>query len=344
MKEIYETLRSLNPNLDRRMAIVLEGPYTGDCVLMANGEVVFENQTNDFLTLHIQDLSLSERSGIQIWEDTKVYVELIGSEKKMVICGAGHVSMPIIQIAKMIGFDVTVIDDRPEFADHANEAGADHVICDEFMTALDGIASDQNTYFVIVTRGHQYDSDCLRVILKKPYAYVGMMGSSRRVRIVKEECIRQGFEEEKVNAVHSPIGLSILAQTPEEIAVSVLGEILQIKNEHPDISIPSNIMQGILGTHHTEPMDGKRILCTIVDKKGAAPREVGTRMLINHLDQCIGTIGGGCTEAKVKEKARELFAQDTIKPLTLRVDLSADEASMEGEVCGGIIDVYLEEV
>ena len=344
MKEVYEILNDLNPNQDRRMAVVLEGEHAGETLLLGNGEVVYQSHENGFLSKHVNEINETLDSGKTEIENIPVYIEIIGSEKKMVICGAGHVSMPIIRISKMIGFHVTVIDDRPEFANNAKEAGADVVICDEFLKALESIESDAHTYFVIVTRGHQFDSVCLHAILNKPSAYVGMMGSSRRVKIVKEECIAQGFDKEKVENVHSPIGLRIKAETPEEIAVSVLGEIIQIKNEHPDISIPSNIMEGILGGHHTDMMEGKRILCTIVDKKGAAPREVGTRMLYNHLDESIGTIGGGCTEADVKKKAQELFASGDVKPTLMRVDLTADEASQEGEVCGGIIDVYLEEV
>ncbi|MBP3853836.1 MAG: XdhC family protein [Erysipelotrichaceae bacterium] len=311
---------------------------------MADGQVVYPAQPKDIPSQLTERLKEVKRTGKYIWDDTEVYAEIIGAEKKMVICGAGHVSMPIIRMAKMIGFHVTVIDDRPQFTDNARQAGADRVICDEFMSALDAMESDAHTYFVIVTRGHQYDSDCLHVLLNKPSAYIGMMGSGRRVRIVKEDCIARGFDKEKVDAVHSPIGLKIRAQTPEEIAVSVLAEIIAEKNETPETGIPTEIMEGILGGHHTPAMEGRRILCTIVDKKGAAPRQVGTRMLYNHLDQSIATIGGGCTEATVKEKAREMFTEETITPMTIRVDLSADQASLEGEVCGGVIEVYMEEV
>ena len=185
----------------------------------------------------------------------------------------------------MIGFHVTVIDDRPNFAENGRKAGADAVICDEFENALEKISGDLDTYFVIVTRGHQYDSECLRKILKKTSAYIGMMGLRRRVRIVKENMIDEGNDAEKVNAVHSPIGLAIKAQTHEEIAISIMAEIISVKNQLPSSEYPKEILREILAND-----GGRKILFTIVAKKGSAPREVGTKMLYSSEGKSIGII------------------------------------------------------
>ena len=159
----------------------------------------------------------------------RIFQERISRPAKLVICGAGHVSMPIIRMGKMLGFHVTVVEDRPKFADDARRAEADQVYCEPFEDGLAKIKGDTDTWFVIVTRGHRYDTDCLRTILGKPRAYVGMMGSKRRTEIVKDQLEAEGVERDMLEAVHTPIGLKIAAETPEEIAVSIMAEIIQIK-------------------------------------------------------------------------------------------------------------------
>ena len=133
-------------------------------------------------------------------------------------------------MGKMLGFHVTVVEDRPKFADDARRAEADQVYCEPFEDGLAKIKGDTDTWFVIVTRGHRYDTDCLRTILGKPRAYVGMMGSKRRTAIVKDQLEAEGFERDVLETVHTPIGRKIAAETPEEIAVSIMAEIIQIKN------------------------------------------------------------------------------------------------------------------
>ena len=161
----------------------------------------------------------------------RIFQERISRPAKLVICGAGHVSMPIIRMGKMLGFHVTVVEDRPKFADDARRAEADQVYCEPFEDGLAKIKGDTDTWFVIVTRGHRYDTDCLRTILGKPRAYVGMMGSKRRTEIVKDQLEAEGVERDMLEAVHTPIGLKIAAETPEEIAVSIMAEIIQIEKQ-----------------------------------------------------------------------------------------------------------------
>ena len=112
-------------------------------------------------------------------DSPRVYCERVSRTPRLIICGGGHVSMPIIRLGKMLGFAVTVIEDRPKFADNARAAGADMVVCQPFASALSQIRGDSDSWFIIVTRGHRYDTECLDAILQKKYAYVGMMGSRR---------------------------------------------------------------------------------------------------------------------------------------------------------------------
>lgn len=341
MTEYFELIERSDSNRQYRSATVVDGDNTGEKILLENGTVIFSS--GSFLQEHTKEIMLADNSSLAVIDGRSVYIEIAGSENRMVICGAGHVAMPIIKIAKLVGFHVTVIDDRKEFTDKALAAGADDVITGEFEAALDTIEGNEHTFFVVVTRGHSYDTNCLRSILKKDYAYLGAMGSSRRIAIVKQDLINEGFPEEQINAIYSPIGLKIKSDTPEEIAVSILAEIIMVKNSHKDIIFPRPVLDRILGSHHQEKMAGRRMLCTIVEKQGAAPREVGSRMLYSDQGEQTGTIGGGLMEHLVKKKADEMFAQGIHYSLS-HFSLSADAASKEGEVCGGDIDVFLEEV
>ena len=269
----------------------------------------------------------------------RVYRERVRRAPKLVICGAGHVSMPIIRLGKMLGFTVTVLEDRPKFADNARAAGADHVLCETFREGLLQIQGDSDTWFVIVTRGHRYDSECLEAILGKESAYVGMMGSRRRVAAVKDQLAQNGVDPEKLDSVHTPIGLKISAETPEEIAVSIMAEIIQIKNSRERGSGYSQELLEAL-------TDGKQkaVLATIISRKGSAPRGVGTKMLVREDGSTVDTIGGGCVESEIIRKA--LLMMRMGKPLfqVCRQDLTMEAAEDEGMVCGGVVEVMLERV
>ena len=269
----------------------------------------------------------------------RVYRERVRRAPKLVICGAGHVSMPIIRLGKMLGFTVTVLEDRPKFADNARAAGADHVLCETFREGLSQIKGDSDTWFVIVTRGHRYDSECLEAVLGKEYAYVGMMGSRRRVAVVKDQLAQNGVDQEKLDSVHTPIGLKISAETPEEIAVSIMAEIIQIKNSRERGSGYSDELLEAL----TEGKQ-KAVLATIISRKGSAPRGVGTKMLVREDGSTVDTIGGGCVESEIIRKA--LLMMRMGKPLfqVCRQDLTMEAAEDEGMVCGGVVEVMLEMV
>ena len=281
---------------------------------------------------------------------TRIYRERIGRTPKMIICGAGHVSMPIIRMGKMLGFMVTVIEDRPKFADHARAAGADQVLCEPFSDGLSKIRGDSDSWFIIVTRGHRYDTECLEAILRKPYAYVGMMGSRRRVAIVKEQLEAKGVCREALDGVHTPIGLKIGAETPEEIAVSVMAEIIQVKNAGSGKDGKAERCR--TGGYSPELLDAvldpddsrEKVLATIISRKGSAPRSVGTKMLIRADGTTVDTIGGGCIESEVIRKALLMMRAEDEGFRLCTVDMTADAAEDEGMVCGGVVEVMLEKV
>ena len=251
--EFYQKIYECNPNHETITHMVIEGDALGEKAVCSNGKLVWTSEENGFMKRCEPYITGIKGSGMSIVEGKQVYSEVIGHEKKLVICGAGHVSMAIIQMGRMIGLSVTVIEDRTSFADTARRQGADTVICDTFENGLAQIPGDEDTYFVIVTRAHRWDRECLRIISGKPNAYVGMMGSKRRVGLVLDSLRKEGVPEEFLSRVCTPIGLRIGAETPEEIAVSVMAQIIEVKNrDKRSFAYSREMMDAILGLRHSE--------------------------------------------------------------------------------------------
>ena len=336
----YDIISEANINAETWLITVADGDHAGEKAVLSAGRLVWKSNEDGFITSHEDLLCSVSESGLRTVDGCRVYSELLGNEKKIVVCGAGHVSMPIIAVGKMMGCRVTVIDDRLKFANNAIAQGADEVKFKEFEDALDEIEGDDDTYFVIVTRGHRYDKECLRNIAGKPHAYIGMIGSRRRVRIVKDDLAEEGISGEVLDSVYSPIGLDIGAETPEEIAVAIMAEIIEVKNKKKrNFGFPKDIMKVLLSDERD-----RMTLATIISRQGSAPRGIGTKMLIARDGGIVGTIGGGCVEGSVIAKGRRMLLDDDHRPVIIEVDMSGDAAEDEGMVCGGRVKVLLETV
>ncbi|AFM40895.1 xanthine and CO dehydrogenases maturation factor, XdhC/CoxF family [Desulfosporosinus acidiphilus SJ4] len=159
----------------------------------------------------------------------RLLLEPPSSSVELLILGAGHIALPLAAMAKILGYEITVVDDRPSFANAGRFHMADRVICDDFATALDTLTISPETFVVIITRGHRYDKVCLRKIITQQTAYVGMIGSRRRVNALKAELEKEGIPKQLLQKLYSPIGLNIGAETPEEIAVCILGELIKVQ-------------------------------------------------------------------------------------------------------------------
>ena len=146
--------------------------------------------------------------------------------ERLILCGGGHVSLEVAHIARRLEFELVIIDDRPEFASPERFPMAARVVCAPFLKALDALGSRESDYYVILTRGHAHDRDCLEHVLRGKYAYAGMIGSRTKVAAVKAALEAAGIAREILDGVHSPIGLPIGAQTPAEIAVSIAAELV----------------------------------------------------------------------------------------------------------------------
>jgi xanthine dehydrogenase accessory factor len=163
---------------------------------------------------------------------TRVVVDRLRRLKTLYCFGAGHVAVPTARLAALVGFRVVVVDDRAEYANAARFPEADKIlVIKDFNQACDGLDIDADSYIVIVTRGHQYDRAVLEQSLRTKAGYIGMISSRRKREAIYEYLTSQGFKKERLEQVHSPIGIDIGGETPEEIAVSIVGELIKVRSE-----------------------------------------------------------------------------------------------------------------
>ena len=180
--------------------------------------------------------------------EVKVFVDVQVQPPHLIIVGAGHIAVPLASIAATCDFAVTVLDDRPQYAHPARFPTAQRVIAGPFrpeLAALRGTTGfDKHTYIVLVTRGHQHDVDCLVEVLDDPMAYIGMIGSQRRIRAVFDLLEQeQGIAPEKFDRIYAPVGLDIGARTPAEIAVCIMAEMINVMRQGPAIPKSQQIRQ-----------------------------------------------------------------------------------------------------
>lgn len=165
------------------------------------------------------------------WEKMEVLLEPILSEPTVYIFGAGHISQQLSPLAKRVHFKVVVIDDREMFANRERFPEADEVIVSEFEECFDRFTIDESSYIVIVTRGHLYDGFVLEQAVKTSARYIGMIGSKKKIRTLYQNLMEKGVPKEALNRVHAPIGLDIHSETPEEIGVSIIAELIKARGE-----------------------------------------------------------------------------------------------------------------
>jgi xanthine dehydrogenase accessory factor len=160
-----------------------------------------------------------------------IYIDPIIPVPAVFIFGGGHISLSVSKISAMSGFRVTVIDDRPEFANRERFPEAGQVIAETFSTAFPRLQVTRSSYLVIVTRGHADDQQVLEWALTTEAGYIGMIGSKRKIGALYRNLEEKGVAREKLLRVHAPIGLDIGSLTPEEIAVSIVAEMIQVRRK-----------------------------------------------------------------------------------------------------------------
>ena len=157
------------------------------------------------------------------------YIEAYTTPPTMVLIGGGHVSAAIAPIAKSVGFRLFVFDDREQFANYDRFPDAARVAVGDYRDGYDALPINSNSFIVIATRGHQFDDAALTGALRTPASYIGLLGSRRKTILIFEELLSSGFSADELRRVNAPIGLDLGGRTPEEIALSVVSEIVAFR-------------------------------------------------------------------------------------------------------------------
>ena len=251
---------------------------------------------------------------------TLIHKAWFAPQPALILCGGGHVSREVAAIAHRLDFSVTVIDERPEAVTRDRFPTAQHLICDSYENL--GNYLEPNACYVVVTPEHKADLQCVSTILPSQYRYLGMIGSRKKVAATFENLRYAGFSQAQIGSIFAPIGLSIGAVTPAEIALSIMAQIVQEKNKTHAASADKALLEA------TQP----GTLCVIIEKHGSAPRGVGSMMFVGK--EVIGSIGGGEPEYLAICHARETSACH-IREYTLN-NTAANGLDM---ICGGNIKV-----
>jgi xanthine dehydrogenase accessory factor len=224
-QELYEAIQTAEKRGQRALVVTrFDGQLYTKTLITASGEIVGDKL--DPATIAELTGKLNDKKPSLLKE---LIIEPVVPLSVVYIYGAGHISQSISKIAKMIGFRVTVIDDRGDFSNRERFPEADEIVVDDFEFVSQHIPRDSETYAVIVTRGHKHDAIVLEEVLKVPHRYIGMIGSKRKIHIIYEAMKTKGVNEGLLAQVHSPIGIDINAETPEEIALSIVSELVKVR-------------------------------------------------------------------------------------------------------------------
>jgi xanthine dehydrogenase accessory factor len=190
--------------------------------ILEEGEILFKEKKPKVMVFSLE----KEDSP---WKRAEVMLEPIFSEPTVYIFGAGHVSHQLAPLAKGVHFKVVVIDDRETFANRERFPEVDEVIVSEFERCFDQLHIDDTSYLVIITRGHLYDSFVLEQAVKTDARYIGMIGSKKKIHTLYQNLTKKGISKETLDRVYAPIGLDINSETPEEIAVSIVAQLIKVR-------------------------------------------------------------------------------------------------------------------
>ncbi len=225
-RPVYEAVGKCREDRERAILFTQFGPDGfAKSLIRGDGTVVGDAVGQETVKWCVRLVSnpATELSGNTFAEPVRITVPLY-------IFGAGHVSQHLSKIAKAAGFSVTVIDDRKEFANHERFGEADAIVTGQFQDVFPSLDFTGNEYAVIVARSQEQDALVLEEVLKRNTRYVGMMGSRRKIDIILNSLREKGFDEKATTGIHAPIGIDIDAETPQEVAVSIVAEMIKVKN------------------------------------------------------------------------------------------------------------------
>lgn len=326
-REIYETLEIQGKV---KSAVLLDGPCKGSRCMVKDGKCVGLTGDADWTPFE-KEIMEAEETGVRKVGETRVFVEVYLKNPHLVIFGGGHVSRPCAHLGKMLGFHVTVMDDREEFVTKERFPEADERITGSYQDLDQVIPQYENAYYVIVTRGHEGDTACARQILRRPYSYLGMIGSKNKVRVTRERLLGEGFSQEQLDTLHAPIGLPIGGKMPEEIAVSIMAQIVQVKNRYAGVYCDQKVEEALLRGR-------EGVMMTIVSQSGSSPRGMGSKMFVEAPDKTAGSIGGGSVEFRAVKHCAQVSGTE-MRLYDLEPNGSGEKTGM---ICGGRVEVLFE--
>lgn len=197
----------------------------------------------------------AENEGLVCGGTVEIFVEPILPEPKIVLLGAGHVGQAIAETAHRVGFKVAVLDDRESFASRNRFPHAEEILVGPFES-LDPSIVTENSFILVVTRGHRYDQIAVEQAIQTRARYVGLVGSRRKVQLIVENLLEKGLPAEAFTKLYSPIGIEIGSETPAEIAISVLAELIAIRKGVHQRSDKQLFLTKVLERHQAVVKEG----------------------------------------------------------------------------------------
>ena len=299
-----------------------------------------------FAELH-RSLCAGETASLSFSAEGKTYIRNLRPGERLILLGGGHISRALCSYGSSLGFQITVVDDRPSFANSSRFPEAAAVICKDFPTAIRELAINSSDYVAVLTRGHRFDADCLRAILPGTFPrYLGMIGSRRRVLALLELLESEGFSRGDLDRIHAPIGLDINALTVPEIALAIAAQLVACRRQeqprrgHAEVLISEDVDPALWQALAEE--EKPKALLIVYDTSGSTPAAAGAMMMVDRDFNTAGTIGGGCSENAILRDAFRLIGTGQQRCFT--VDMSNDVAEEEGMVCGGTMKVWVADV
>ncbi|HWR41316.1 MAG TPA: XdhC family protein [Patescibacteria group bacterium] len=236
-RQVYETAASVLAGKEKAWLVTRLGkneagePSRDQCVIRPDGTMTGVMHCDPYILEKMIAGPAKIAIHAEVVSDQRFLVEPLRPTATVYIFGAGHLSRRIAPLSETVGFRAVVLDDRAEYANRQRFPDVEQVAVIESFDQLPSLPFDENSYLVIVTRGHLYDRVILEQVLNTPAAYIGMIGSRSKRDKVFGELTRQGCDKERLARVYAPIGTNIGAETPEELAVSIVGELIQVRSQ-----------------------------------------------------------------------------------------------------------------
>lgn len=276
----------------------------------------------------------------------KKYRRVFKPKERLILLGGGHVAQALANFAPSLEWDVTVVDDRADFANAKRFPNAAEIICSSFVYAINNeLNISCEDYICVLTRGHSWDAECLRAVLRGKYLpyYLGMIGSRRRVAALMAMLKKEGFDNNILESIHSPIGLKIGAEGPNEIAISILAEMIQERHNRKNFDeCLKNTDTNYEMLKFLADLKCPCALMMILETDGPVPAASGSLMMMAKNGRVFGTVGGGCTEWEVMNVAKNILG--TGKSEVISVNLNSEVADNKNNVCGGVMKILIEDV